>query len=132
MATPLLSGAVPSVVEPFLKVTDPVGTPPDELTVAVTSPLVPTSMVWLPVARADVVRLAVLPVNVTAPSEVVPDLNVTVPVGLPLVVTVAVNVTASPKLEGFTLEANAVLLVSLLTVCVNAGDVLPVLLASPL
>ena len=35
VALPLLSVPVPSVVEPFLKVTVPVGVPPDDVTVAV-------------------------------------------------------------------------------------------------
>lgn len=35
VATPLLSEAVPNVVAPFLNVTVPVGTPPEEVTVAV-------------------------------------------------------------------------------------------------
>jgi hypothetical protein len=35
VATPVLSVAVPNVVAPFLNVTVPVGTPPEEVTVAV-------------------------------------------------------------------------------------------------
>jgi hypothetical protein len=45
----------------------------------------------------------------------VPDLNVTVPVAP--VVTVAVNVTICPKLDGFALEATVVLLALLPVTC---------------
>jgi hypothetical protein len=58
---------------------------------------------------------------------------VTVPVGVlePLVVTVAVNVTAEPDMEGFVLEAKVVVVVAAFTVCVNTEEVLPALFASP-
>src|SRR5579863_494583 len=90
-------------------------------------------MLCLPAVRAEVDRLAMLPVSGTLPRTVVPDLNVTVPVGLPLVVTVtaAVNVTSCPTVEGFRLDASVVLLGYLLTTCFSAGDVLPVLFTSP-
>src|SRR5579864_5881595 len=60
-----------------------------------------------------------------------PSLNVTVPVGLPPVVTVAVNITACPNLEGFRLEATDVLLGYLFTTCFSNGEVLAMLFTSP-
>jgi hypothetical protein len=62
---------------------------------------------------------------------VAPSLNVTLPVG-DWPVTVAVNVTFWPKVEGFTEETKAVLLVALLTTCVTVFEVEPALLPSPL
>jgi hypothetical protein len=63
-------------------------------------------------------RVAVLnvtcpePFSAPVPTVVLPSLNVTVPLGVPLpgesAVTVAVNVTDCPKDEGFALEASAV------------------------
>ena len=51
--------------------------------------------------------------SVPVPSVVAPSLKVTVPVGVPPVeVTVAVNVTAAPNVEGFRDEANAVALLA--------------------
>jgi hypothetical protein len=61
-------------------------------------------------------------------------MNVTVPVGAvdPLVVTVAVNVTEEPDMEGFALEAKVVVVVAAFTVWVSTADVLPAWFASPL
>ena len=58
------------------------------------SPPYTAVMLWLPVDRAAVLNVAVVPLIVPVPSVVVPSLNVTVPVA-PLV-TVAVNVTEPP------------------------------------
>jgi len=44
------------------------------------------------------------------PSVVGPSLNVTRPVGTPGPLTVAVNVTAAPKVDGFRLDATCVVL----------------------
>ena len=62
------------------------------------------------------------PFKATVAARVVaPSLKVTVPVGVPLpgeaAVTVAVNVTIWPKLDGLTEELMAVELESLLTTC---------------
>jgi hypothetical protein len=54
-----------------------------------------------------------------------PSLKVTVPVGVPPV-TVAVKVTAWPNVLGLGEDVSAVADVVWLTVCVTAGDVLPV------
>jgi hypothetical protein len=51
--------------------------------------------------------------------------NCTVPVGVPaLLVTVAVNVTDWPKVEGLTEDVTAVVVVAWFTVCVRTADVL--------
>ena len=66
------------------------------------------------------------------PSVVVPSLKVTVPVGVPPVeVTVAVKVTAAPKVDGFRDEASEVELLACFTVCVNTAEVLPAKLVLP-
>ncbi len=58
-------------------------------------------MEWDPTERADVENVAVLPDRVPVPIVVPPSLNVTVPVGIPPVAaTVAVRVTACPKVLG--------------------------------
>jgi hypothetical protein len=49
---------------------------------------------WVPTVRAEVVKVATPPARVAVPTTVVPSLNVTVPVGIPLpLVMVAVNLT---------------------------------------
>ena len=68
---------------------------------------------------------------------VVPSLNVTVPVGVPVfgasTLTVAVKVTGCPYTDGFAEETTAVVVgLAAFTVCVSAEDVLVVKLASPL
>ena len=71
------------------------------------------------------VKTAAVPVTVPVPIVVVPDLKVTVPVGGPepgaFAVTVAVKVTLVPKLEGFGVEVNAVVVASWFTVWVKLG-----------
>jgi hypothetical protein len=70
--------------------------------------------------------------SVTGEPEGEPStLNWTVPVAVDGV-TVAVKVTAWPKVDGLTDEATAVVLVALLTVWVRVEEVLPVKLPSPL
>jgi hypothetical protein len=64
---------------------------------------------------------------------VAPSWNVTVPVGAPVAddITVAVKVTAAPKIDGLFDEATEVELAALFTVCIRAGEVLPAKFASP-
>ena len=99
-----------------------------------TSPPYTALMVWL-LADSDEVANVVWPraSSVPVPNVVVPSLNVTVPVGVPILwsATVAVNVTDWPNTEGFVEEVNVVVVLSLLTVCVSVGEVLPLTLASP-
>jgi hypothetical protein len=67
---------------------------------------------------------------VPVPSVAVPSLNVTVPVAVEGV-TVAVNFTEAPKVEGLREEAKATVEFALLTVCVRAVDVLLLKFVSP-
>jgi hypothetical protein len=60
---------------------------------------------------------------VPVPKVVLPFLNVTVPVAVEGV-TVAVNVTEDPEIDGFADDASVVVVVTLLTVCDNAEEVL--------
>src|ERR1700738_4847200 len=74
-------------------------------------------MLWVPTASVLLVRVAApLPFNVTGPPTAVPStLNCTVPVGraVPTVgATVAVNVTASPKADGFDDEVSVVVVLT--------------------
>lgn len=64
--------------------------------------------------------------SVAVPSAPEPFLKVTVPVGVPpLDVTVAVNFTEAPNVDGFKEETTEVVLVACLTVCVSTAEVLP-------
>ena len=85
-------------------------------------------IVCVPFASADVVYCAVPALRVTDPRVTVPFLNVTVPAGVPLNCgdTVAVKVTDSPTVEGFADEANAVVVLALVTTWLTAVDVLVV------
>jgi hypothetical protein len=62
--------------------------------------------------------------------------KVMVPVRVPdagaIAVTVAVNVTVTPAVEGFSEETTLVVVAPWLTVCVKGADVLAPKLASPL
>ena len=95
-------------------------------------------MVWLPAARPAVTQLAVrmLPLPASAIAEqplidVPPSLKLTVPVGaLPL--TVPVNVTLVPTVEGVSDVAMLVVLVVPFTVCDSALLLDPAFTASPL
>ena len=88
-----------------------------------------------PTERVDLVMIAWLLRSVPVPSEIVPSLNVTVPLGVPEVagLTVAVNVTVCPDTEGFADETSVVDVAAALPlmVWVSTGEVLPVKLASP-
>ena len=65
------------------------------------SPLYTAVMEWEPLVNVDVLKVATPADNVPVPIVVPPSLNVTVPVGVPkALVTVAVNVTATPKVDG--------------------------------
>lgn len=79
----------------------------DELPAKFVSPPNTAVIVWAPPVSADVVNAAIPPLNVAEPRTVEASLNVTVPVGVPepaVGFTVAVNVTASPKADGFSEE----------------------------
>ena len=74
--------------------------------------------------------------NVFVASELVPSLNVTVPVGVPApspeALTLAVNTTDCPNTVGFVEDVNVVAVPSWLTVCVKADEVFVLKLPSPL
>jgi hypothetical protein len=86
-----------------------------------------------PLASPAVVSVAVPPVIVPVPSMAPPSWNVTVPVGVPVAddFTVAVSVTAVPKMDGLFEEATIVELAALFTVCVRIADVLAAKFVSP-
>lgn len=84
-------------------------------------------------ASVEVEKIAFPPARVFVARVVVPSLNVTVPVGTPDVadVTVAVNVTDAPKVEGFSDAVTAVEVPARLTVCVSTDDVPPMKFVVP-
>ena len=67
-------------------------------------------MECVPVVRVVAVNFATAEVSTTEPSVVAPSLNVAVPVGVPVPedVTVAVNVTDCPEIDGLSDDDNAV------------------------
>lgn len=66
-------------------------------------------MLCVPAVNALVVKLAIPPLRGTLPSTVAPSLNVTEPVGTPAAdVSVTVNVTDCPAIEGFSELVTAV------------------------
>jgi len=86
----------------------------------------------VPAVSVDVANVATPELRVPDPRVVAPSRNVTVPVGVPPVtVTVAVNVTDWPVVDGLTDEASTVVLALPLTTCVTTEDVLPAKLVSP-
>ena len=89
----------------------------------------------MPTDSDEVVKVALPAAKPAVPSVVAPSRNVTVPVGVPepgkSALTVAVNVTAWPKTDGFAEEATVVELFARLTVCVMAVEVLELKLLSP-
>jgi hypothetical protein len=88
-----------------------------------------------PTARDDVLKVAEPALSVPVPIDVVPSLNVTVPVGVPLpgavVLTVAVNVTDWPNTDGFVDDATVVLVAAAFTVCVRLEELLAEKFESP-
>ena len=84
-------------------------------------------MLSVPTASVEVAYVAFPLLRVPVPSVVLPFLNVTVPVGVPVVedFTVAVNVTVSPKSDGFNDDTTVVEVPALSTTWDNAAEVLP-------
>jgi hypothetical protein len=81
----------------------------------------------------DVLKVAMPPLRVAVPNTVVRFWNVTVPVGVPLAeLTVAVNVTAWPDVEGLGEEVSVVVLAIFFTTWLKFGEVLVAKVASPL
>jgi len=100
----------------------------DVLELKFVSPMYLAVIGWLPTERLDVVNVAIPPLpSGEVPNVTLPSRKVTVPVGVPdpTGVTVAVNVTAWPDLDGFSEEAIVVVVFFLLLVTVCT--VLPLL-----
>lgn len=91
-------------------------------------------MVCVPEASEEVAKAATPPLRGMLPSVFVPLLNVTVPAGVPLNcgATVAVKVTDSPKVDGFTDETRPVVVLAWFTTWLTAFEVLLVKDVSPL
>src|SRR5437588_7053976 len=88
-------------------------------------------MLWLPIARLEVLHVATPAASAWPPQPVIelaPSLKFTVPVRVPapgaVIVTVAVNVTLWPKVDGFTDEVSPVDVLAWLTTCDTAELVL--------
>src|SRR6266849_1626054 len=90
------------------------------LPINVASPAYTAVIECCPLASDEVLNVALPPLSVPMPSVVVPSLNVTFPVGVPRVAgfTVAVNVTAVPKVDGFNEDVTDV---ELACVCAGLG-----------
>jgi len=94
-------------------------------------------IVWLPAVNVEMVNVACPLLRVTGlgvepvkavPGQVAPSMKVTLPVGVPLaLVTVAVNVTDCPNVDGLGDDITAVLVAGLVTV--SAAAVIVLLLA---
>ncbi len=94
-------------------------------------------MIWLPTAKLELLKLAVvvppLVVSVPWPMLVPPSEKIT-PVGLTeaLPVTVAVKLTFWPHRAGLTEDTSRLMLFALLTICVMAVELLAAKFVSPL
>jgi len=91
--------------------------------------------VWLPTDSEEVANVALPELKLAVPRVEAPSRKVTVPVGVPVAggtaLTVAVNVTAWPKTDGFTDDVTVVELAALPTVWVMAAEVLLLKFVSP-
>jgi hypothetical protein len=88
---------------------------------------------WLPTLRLEAVQVAVPPLTGWALQPLIedpPSLKSTLPVG-PEPVTVPVNVTDCPNVEGLSEDPRAVVVATWLTVCISGEEVLPWLSVSP-
>ena len=95
-------------------------------------------MIWLPAAKPELVKRAVvvppLVVSVPWPMLVPPSEKITTPVGVAeaLPLTVAVKLTLWPHTEGLAEDTTIVTLVALFTICVVAVELLALKFVSPL
>src|SRR5579859_8064069 len=105
------SGTCVSVTETSVPCTSWVKTS-EVLVVKLASPPYTAVILWLPAANPLVEKLATPALSVPVPSVLVLSLKVTVPVGVPApggtAVTVAVNITDCPKMDGLLFETTAV------------------------
>ena len=85
-------------------------------------------MEWDPCASNEVLKVAFPATSAVVPNVVDPSFNVTVPVGVPppgaTAVTVTLNVTVCPNVDGFGEEVIVVAVAALLTVCVRTAETL--------
>ena len=83
-------------------------------------------MLAVPTGKVVVVNLAFPALSVPDPNAVVPFINFTVPVGVPLNCgsTVAVNVTDCPNLDGFSDDPTVIVVVAGKMTWLTAVDVL--------
>jgi len=90
-------------------------------------------MVSMPDVNDVVVRVATPPLRVPAPNNLVPDLKVTDPAGIPEEddVTVAVNATGCPADDGLCDDVRAVLVAAFAITSEIGDDVLAEFIASP-
>ena len=79
-------------------------------------------MEWVPFDSVVVVNFALPLLSVPVPKMEEPFLKMTVPLGVPPDLTVAVKVTDSPNFEGFSEEASEVELAAFFTVCVRVDE----------
>jgi hypothetical protein len=106
----------------------------DVLPVLFPSPAYCAVIEWDPTASDDVIKVAMPPPpTVPVPIDVAPSRNVTIPVTVPAVfaVTVAVNVTADPAIDGFADDVTAVVVVAGFTTKVVGPEVLDAYVVSP-
>jgi hypothetical protein len=87
-------------------------------------------MLWVATLSVDVLYAAVPPDKALVPSVTAPSMNVTVPVAADGV-TVAVNVTGLPYVDGLADDVTLVDDDVLFTVCDRTDDVDPVKFVSP-
>ena len=92
---------------------------------------------WLPLFKFEIERVACPDAfKVLEPSDLLPSLKVTGPVGIAvpgaLATTVAVKVTSWPLFDGLSDEVTVVVVASLFTVWVKVEEVLILNLESPL
>ena len=85
---------------------------------------------WEPMASVEVLYVAFPLLTFPAPNVVVPSLNVTVPAAV-VEETVAVNVTDTPRADGFNDDDNVVVVFALFTVCEMTDEVLLLQFVSP-
>jgi len=99
------------------------------------SPPYTAVMEGVPTARAEVEKMAMPPVSSAVPSVVAPSMNVTEPVGVPVLgsraSTWAVKVRLWPKTPGFADEMRVVFVLDWPTTWFSAGEVVAVKSASP-
>jgi hypothetical protein len=85
-----------------------------------------------PTANVEIVNLAFPPLSCAVPNTFTPTMNVTGPVGMTVGdLIAAVNVTASPLLEGFGDDVRPAELVVCFTTWFTMGDALGPLFSSP-